>query len=729
MWRMSSAHWRRWAIVVRGTVIAGVLLACCPAALALNPALDINQYVHTAWRVRDGFLKGTPQAIAQTLDGVLWLGTDAGLFRFDGVRATAWTPPNGQELPSTNIRHLLGSRDGSLWIATLRGLSRWDGRRLTHDAGLNGKQVSTLLEDREGTLWALVVANARWTLCQIRQGKTECSGQDGGPGAGAIGLFEDRQGTLWVGTSNGLWQWKPGPRKLFPLPKQPSGIQALADADDDGLLVSFAGAIRRLADGRMETVFSLPASAEGRQLLLRDRDGGLWIGTSVGLLHLHEGVSDAFMQTDGLSGNYVFRLFEDREGSIWVVTTEGIDRFRDPAVATWSTKQGLSHAVVLSIDAPGDGSVWLGSSNGVNRIRNLEVAVYGRRRAARLASGDRLGSRTGHDVDGSALPDSTVQSIFRDSLGRMWVSTRLAVGYYEGGRFVVVPSLPGGQTRAIAEDSGGFWVANQDAGLFRVSPDLTRVRRTPWAVLGRNDIPTAMTVDPGKGGVWVGFFQGGITYVGDNGIGASYGESEGLPAGFVRGLRFDTEGTFWIATDNGLSRLKSGRLATLTSRNGLPCDGVQWALKDDDRSLWLGTGCGLVRIARADIDDWEAAADSATAPTRPGSEHRVRRHRRSPAWHVFGVYVASRQVRRWTIVVRCHRWRWRGRSSTPSLQHESAADLRRTGDCRSSDVRGGSRRRPTHAVAGADARTPNRLHGVQHGCAGQGALPVHARGL
>jgi len=114
------------------------------------------------------------------------------------------------------------------------------------------------------------------------------------------------------------------------------GIQGLSESDDGELLVSWAGAIRRFAEGRTEIVFPLPASlqpSEGGRLL-RDRDGGLWIGTlASGLLHLHQGVGDAFTPADGLSGGSVLRLFEDHEGSIWVVTGEGVDRFRNPAVA------------------------------------------------------------------------------------------------------------------------------------------------------------------------------------------------------------------------------------------------------------------------------------------------------------------------------------------------------------------------------------------------------------
>ncbi len=96
-----------------------VLLTCCSCAFALNPALDISQYAHTAWRARDGFPNGLISSIAQTPDGYLWLGTEFGVVRFDGVRNTSWQPPPGQHLASSVIRSLLVSRDGTLWIGTL----------------------------------------------------------------------------------------------------------------------------------------------------------------------------------------------------------------------------------------------------------------------------------------------------------------------------------------------------------------------------------------------------------------------------------------------------------------------------------------------------------------------------------------------------------------------------------------------------------------------------------
>src|SRR3984957_9768481 len=112
--------------LTRAAVALCVWFACtlpawCPRVFALDPSLDISQYAHTAWRNSDGFAKGAPQVFAQTPDGYLWVGTDLGLLRFDGVRTTPWQPPAGMSLPDNRIRALLGARDGTLWIGTPRG--------------------------------------------------------------------------------------------------------------------------------------------------------------------------------------------------------------------------------------------------------------------------------------------------------------------------------------------------------------------------------------------------------------------------------------------------------------------------------------------------------------------------------------------------------------------------------------------------------------------------------
>src|SRR5246500_5581579 len=101
-------------------VLPLAILFACRCAFALDPSLDISQYAHTAWKIRDGSFKGVIEAIAQTPDGYLWLGTEAGLLRFDGVQYVPWQPPAGGQLPSSIITSLLAARDGAPWIGTFQ---------------------------------------------------------------------------------------------------------------------------------------------------------------------------------------------------------------------------------------------------------------------------------------------------------------------------------------------------------------------------------------------------------------------------------------------------------------------------------------------------------------------------------------------------------------------------------------------------------------------------------
>src|SRR5262245_37370483 len=107
---METSRGRGRSIMARGIALTTMLLAWGPFAFALNPALDVSQYAHTSWKIRDGFPKGQVISIAQTPDGYLWLGTEFGLVRFDGVRNVPWRPPPDQHLPSTNILSLLVAR-------------------------------------------------------------------------------------------------------------------------------------------------------------------------------------------------------------------------------------------------------------------------------------------------------------------------------------------------------------------------------------------------------------------------------------------------------------------------------------------------------------------------------------------------------------------------------------------------------------------------------------------
>jgi signal transduction histidine kinase/ligand-binding sensor domain-containing protein len=576
-----------------------------PCAFALDPFLDITQYAHTVWRVRDGFTKGAIGPMAQTPDGYLWLGTGFGLYRFDGARAVAWQPPIEEPLPDNSIRDLLVTRDGTLWIATLKGLASWKDRKLTVHTEVAGSAVDSLVEDHQGTVWFALQDPGR--VCEVQAGRTQCYGA-GSFGGWTIGLHEDHKGNLWLCADNGLWRWAPGPPEHYSDLHCTGSTRSIIE-DTGALLLVTTDGLKQLSDGKVQN-YVLPFAARQFEpdLLFRSSDGSLWIGTSEGLVHLHNGRADAFGVADGLSGTVPEHFFEDREGNIWVSTLNGLDRFRDYASSKVSMNQGLSSNYVLSVQATSDGTIWISALNGLNRWQDGRITVYG---APAALSHNR--TRNDRESSISSPPVTQVKgglvgpprTLGQDDLGRLWASTTNGAYYFDGAQFIAVPEILGGQIFAISGDGHGkIWVNHGEQGLLFLNPG-DAVQRFPWSQLGHVGFP-ARTLLPDRlnGGVWLGFQEGGIFYFKDGQVRASYNPTQGLGKGRVSDLRLGPQGTLWAATENGLSRIKDGHVTTLTARNGLPCDHVHWSTEDSDHSVWLFMPCGLVRIARSEVDAW-----------------------------------------------------------------------------------------------------------------------------
>jgi len=580
--------------VIQVVVRLMLAAALCPCVFGLNPDHDISQYAHKAWTVGEGFFKGSVYAIAQTPDGYLWMGTEFGLARFDGIRTIEWQPPKGEHLPGGRIRSLLAARDGRLWIGTDEGLASWKGEKLNHYAELAGKFVLSILEDHEGTIWAAAwgVESTDGRLCTIRDGRVGCYGEDGRLSNGIDGLYEDRGGKLWAGNVDGVWRWKPEPAKFFPMSIVTSSF---AEGNDGELFITTLDGIKTLINEQAGPYLVRAAGEQSKfGKLLRDRDGGLWVGTyDGGLLHVHHGRTDRFRHSDGLSSDNVLYLFEDREGSIWVGTRNGLDRFREFAVPAITEKQGLSNSFVGSILQARDGSIWLGTLNGLDRWKNGEVAVYGKR-------------------DG--LPDPSVLSLFEDQAGRIWVSTRRGVAYLERSKFVRVPKIASGSVVCIVGDgAGGVWISDQ-LSLYHLH-GRTVVEEIPWIKLGHKDFAWTILPDPVRGGLWLGFRQGGVAYFKDHSVRLSYGREQGFGQGQVSGLKLEDDGAIWAATGDGLNLIRNGHTLRLSTANGLPCDLVHWVVEDNDHFFWLYTACGVVRVAHSELERWAADPKTSVSTT------------------------------------------------------------------------------------------------------------------
>ena len=353
-----------------------------------------------------------------------------------------------------------------------------------------------------------------------------------------------------------------------------------------------------------------------QRVLLRDRHGALWVGTmQSGLLRVQDGRFSWPEQKSRLSGDLVGALLEDREGSIWAGTTNGLDRFRESVVSTMSANEGLSTPVGCVLAAR-DGSLWMGSYGGLNRWNRGQLTIY-RATASpvrrSVSAGEPLtesGLGEIAQVTDRELPGNAIDSLFEDPRGRIWVGTDHGTAWFENGRFHRVSGVPDTIWIAMFADAReGVWISYPGSGLFHVI-DESVVESMPWPWFPRGPDPrlSAIAADPPTGGLWLGFLHGGVAYFKDRQVQTSFSSKEGLGSDTVWNLLIDHEGTLWAATEGGLSRIKDGRVTTLTSNNGMPCDSVKWVIEDDAFSLWLNTACGLLRIDRNELNAW--ASDS-----------------------------------------------------------------------------------------------------------------------
>ena len=585
--------------LLRALLLSFFALLTASPAWALDPRTRISQYGHSSWRTRDGHFGGAvPTESVQTRDGFLWISTSTGLIRFDGVRFSPWSAPEGQRLPSPVVSAaLLAARDGGLWIGTDGYLTHSNNGRLIHYRV--DLRVYSILEARDGTLWfcGSALTGTDGGLCRVQGSGVRCYGKaEGIEAAYPKPLTADDAGNLWIGADASVLRWTPASHTVYPVPGLRSktgqtGVGALVPAPDGSIWVGMAApgpglGLQRLVGGIWKTFTApgLDGSTLSVTTLHIDRDGALWVGTfGKGVYRIHGETVDHFGATDGLSGDSVTQIFEDREGTLLVTTTKGLDSFRDLRVVTFSTREGLGTDEVDSVLAARDGTVWAGGAEALDAIRDGVVT------SIRMGRG---------------LPGTQVSSMLEDRAGRLWVGLDDSLTILRNGHFQRI-DIPAGMVVGLTEDvDGSVWaeLGGSPRKLVRIQED--RVRE----VFPDPRVPTARRVaaDP-AGGVWLGLASGELARLRHGVLESfSFGDDPNRrPALFnIQQIVVSSDGTVLGAAAFGLIGWRNGTKRLLTVRNGLPCDRITGLVEDGERGIWLATTCGLVGVAREELDRW-----------------------------------------------------------------------------------------------------------------------------
>jgi signal transduction histidine kinase/ligand-binding sensor domain-containing protein/DNA-binding NarL/FixJ family response regulator len=579
-----------WAATLRACVFTFSALLAPAGAHAVDPRKALSQYLHDVWQTEDGLPQNSVVAILRSRNGYLWLGTQDGLVRFDGVRFTTFDTHNAPGLEHSYILCLLEDRDGSLWIGTSGGgLTRYrEGRftSFTERDGLPASQVKSLMQDRHGRLWVGTIGGGLARLEGSRLVKV--AGMEGLSGRRVRAMVEDGSKGIWIATDDGLFRMEEGALSRL------NRIEGLASRNISDLVLgrdgslwvaTLGGGIHRLKDGRI-TAFTMRdgLSSDRVDSLLEDSHGTLWIGTEGGGLNrLADGRVARLTTKEGLSNDVVMSLNEDREGSLWVGTAGGgLNRLRDGVMTSLTTKEGLSNDFVGPLYEDPDGVFWIGTSRGgVNRLEN---------------------GRVSHLATQDGLLSDLVSGLWVSRDGSLWVSGDLGLNRIHQGKVTSLSSKDGhtiSRVAAILEDrEGALWIGTEFSGLYRLKDGHINNLSVKDGLTHNN----VFTMCAGKDGrLWAGTLGGGVSLLKDGKF-TNFTTKDGLASDFVVSLFEDDRGVLWVGTrGSGLSRLKDGRISSVSFEHGI-FDSPMAVVEDGFGRFWISSNKGIMRVDRADLD-------------------------------------------------------------------------------------------------------------------------------
>ncbi|MEN1728302.1 MAG: two-component regulator propeller domain-containing protein, partial [Pseudomonadota bacterium] len=620
-------------------------LLLCSNVLALNPSRLPTQYIHDRYTRADGLPAGAVWTVVQDADGYLWVGTQNGLARFDGVRFTIYdasnTPgmasqdirdividPSGQiwlasygggvyrfnrgevesisteqGLPHNVVYDLLIADDGSLWIGTAGGLARrgTDGAisSWTQDDGLSVNRVFKVFEDDQGMMWLATFGGG---LSRFDGSGFVAFGVEEGLVSNQVhDIFQDRDGRLLVGTYEGGFQeFKDGRLESLPLDEGLAGLAIqtmLEDGNGNLWLASYGNGLIRYSEGDVAHLTFGALAGTVISEMIEDAEGSLWLATRDGLQRLRDGKFTVFGQSEGLSDTTFVVTGEAGSDVVWVGTEgRGLFRMEGNSFQQWSqAENGLASDNISAITLTPDGEVWAASFGaGLNRIRGGEVEVYGRE---------------------AGLPSEHLFALELDSEQRLWVASSVGISVLDEGvfrNFSPEDGLPAAAIRQLFGDSQGrLWIGSNGGGLSLMIDD--EIVRPEFHDMLPGTIVHAFHEDE-AGRIWMGFRDGGLGLLREDGRFVSFGLEQGLPSVSVNAIEQDMDGHLWLATGSGLVcasiaellGVADGELARIEAEVFTESDGLRsiqftggfqpTSWRDRSGQLWFTSTAGVVRV-------------------------------------------------------------------------------------------------------------------------------------
>jgi ligand-binding sensor domain-containing protein/signal transduction histidine kinase/DNA-binding response OmpR family regulator len=561
--------------------------------MALDPAGPVTRFSVKVWDIESGLPSNSIYTVLQTQDGYLWIGTQDGLVRFDGVRFELFNHARTPRLLSDVIRALYEDPNGTLWIGTESGgLTAYkDGEFTTYPAETHRAldRIRAIHGDRWGNVW---IGSSTRGLTSFHNGQfTTYTTSEGLPHNQVKSIYRDDNKDLWIVTAGGIIKClEPGvfqvhaPQMVLPHFK----TACVYDNQTRELWIGTGskGLFRLKKEGVASygTREGLPSHIVNT--LYKDRMNSLWIGTDGGGLTrvLLDGMQMSTLSRDnGLADGSVYAIYEDSEDSLWVGTLDGgLHQLRDNIFTTYTTREGLADDYTGCIVEDREGNTWIGTKKGLSR----------------MSGGVFVSPLTTRD----GLLNNAVSSLLEDSLGRLWIGTMGGLHKFQHGKLTPLTREDGLSdnkiTCLLGDKQGNVWVGTENG--------LNRIDNTGGAITqfssadGLSGKRIEFLFEDSKGRIWIGA-ETGLNYL-ENGNTGIYTPPPGIKINLFHCALEDNGGVHWFGTSSGLLRLKDGETTLYTVQNGLVDNQVYSLLEDRGGYLWLAGRSGISRLGKQELE-------------------------------------------------------------------------------------------------------------------------------
>ena len=545
------------------TVLAVVCLAY--PAYAIDPTRMLSQYIRDHWGVEKGFSAGSVTSFAQTPDGYLWIGTQKGLIRFDGLTFRLLQQPSPTTFSIGAVQALMTDAEGNLWILlqNTRLLRYNDGKlELCREEAESG--ITSLGRRGDG---AVLFSSVTLGALTNRRGRFEIltSPADRAPAEGTATTEADNRNTRFSWATQLVTHRFAAPNSVITSIAETSDGKVWLGSQDKGLFYMSAGTVLAARRGQFNYRINCLLSLGNREV---------WVGTDRGIVRWNGEEVTAAGVPSLLRHVQILSMIRDRDGNLWVGTASGLIRVNADGA---SVNRGIGPVTALLEDR--EGNLWIGTAGVLERLRNSAFVTY----------------------SAAVLKSQSTGALYVDAEGKTWFApTEGGLRWLKGGKSEAVVVAGLGQDIVYSISSSGkneLWVGRQRGGLTHLSDvNGSIIAKTYTQSDGLPQNAVYAVHQNRDGSVWSATLSGGVSeYNGQHFT--TYTTANGLASNKVSSIAEGNDGTMWFGTPNGLSELTKNEWRTYSVQNGLPSLNVNCLLPDSKGILWIGTADGLALLS------------------------------------------------------------------------------------------------------------------------------------